>query len=131
MRTPAELPDHMATLLIVEDNAETCLLLERLLTSSFDVGIARTPQEALDQIDDLGPDLVLMDIDLNATQDGSDLLHTLRAEGHIEASTPVVALTAYALPGDRERFLDDGFDAYVSKPFTREMLFTEIEALLP
>ena len=121
----------MATLLIVEDNAETCLLLERLLSPSYDVGIARTPQEALDQIGDLGPDLVLMDIDLNATQDGSDVLHTFRAEEHIDASTPVIALTAYALPGDRERFLEDGFDAYVSKPFTREMLFTEIEELLP
>ena len=121
----------MATLLVVEDNAETCLLLERLLSLSFDVAIARTPQDALDQVVDLQPDLVLMDIDLNATKDGSDLLHTFREEEHITASTPVVALTAYALPGDRERFLEDGFDAYVSKPFTRQTLFTQIEALLP
>lgn len=118
----------MATLLIVEDNAETCLLLDRLLSPSFDVAIARTPQDALAQIDEVGPDMVLMDIDLNAKQDGLDLLHTLRAEEHIDASIPVIALTAYALPGDRERFLDNGFDAYVSKPFTREILFTEIEA---
>lgn len=120
----------MATLLIVEDNAETCLLLERLLSPSFDIAIARTPQDAIDQVGDLGPDLVLMDIDLNAAQDGSDLLHMFREKKHIDGSTPVIALTAYALPGDRERFLEDGFDAYVSKPFTRQTLFSEIEALL-
>jgi len=121
----------MATLFIVEDNAETCLLLERLLSANYETVIARTPDEAMKRIEGLEPDMVLMDIDLNARQDGTDLLHAFRNGEHLSANVPVVALTAYALPGDRERFLDDGFDAYISKPFTRQTLFDEIEALLP
>lgn len=53
--------------------------------------------------------------------DGIELLESLRDIPHCE-EVPAVALTAHALPGDQERFLDAGFDQYVAKPFTAERL---------
>ena len=120
----------MDTVFLIEDNPQTCLLLDRLLHDSFEVVIAKTPAEALEKVEQIVPALILMDIDLNARRNGTELLKTFREEQKIDETVPVMALTAYALPGDRERFLDSGFDSYVSKPFTREILMKEIDALL-
>jgi two-component system cell cycle response regulator DivK len=62
------------------------------------------------------PDVVLLDIQL-PDMDGTEVLARLRNIAHL-ASTPVVAVTAYAMSGDRERLLAAGFDDYVSKPIT-------------
>lgn len=116
-------------ILAVEDNSETQLLLKHLLKGSYDVEVVRGIESALDAVDDGSFDVLLLDINLSEDQTGTDLLHLIR-EREGMGEVPAVALTAYALPGDREDFLQKGFDEYVSKPFTRADLTEAIENTL-
>ena len=105
-----------SALLIVEDNEDTQYLLRSLLGPICDLSIATTADDALRMARRRRFRAILMDIDLGDGASGSDVLAAIRAmEGY--GKTPVLALTAYALPGDRERFLSQGFTGYVSKPF--------------
>jgi CheY-like chemotaxis protein len=116
-------------ILAVEDNSETQLLLEHLLKESFDVLVVPGVDDALDAVDNQSFDALLLDINLSEQRTGTDLLHLLRERDDV-ANVPAIALTAYAMPGDREDFLDAGFDQYVSKPFTRADLTDAIESSL-
>ncbi len=105
-----------ATILLVEDNPDTRFLLEHILEEYYDVSASGAPEEALQEAAARRIDLVLMDINLSSDRTGLDVMHALRQiPGH--EHTPVIALTAYALPGDRERFIRDGFNDYLPKPF--------------
>jgi Response regulators consisting of a CheY-like receiver domain and a winged-helix DNA-binding domain len=117
-------------ILAVEDNSETQLLLEHLLKKSFEVEVVPGVDEALDAVTDQTYDALLLDINLSEERTGTDLLHLLRERDHM-TDVPAIALTAYAMPGDREDFLEAGFDQYVSKPFTRADLTGAIEKTLP
>jgi two-component system cell cycle response regulator DivK len=75
---------------------------------------AGTGEQALELAAEHSPDLVLMDAQLPGI-DGIEALRRLRADERT-AETPVVALTAQAMAGDRERFLEAGFDGYIAKP---------------
>lgn len=116
-------------ILAVEDNSETQLLLEHLLKESFDVVVVPGVDDALDAVDDQSFDALLLDINLSEQRTGTDLLHLLRERDDVR-DVPAIALTAYAMPGDREDFLEAGFDQYVSKPFTRADLTDAIESSL-
>ena len=116
--------------LAVEDNSETQLLLEHLLKKSYEVVVVAGVDEALDAVDDTTFDALLLDINLSEERTGTDLLHLLRDRNDMDG-VPAIALTAYAMPGDREDFLEAGFDQYVSKPFTRADLTEAIETSLP
>jgi CheY-like chemotaxis protein len=118
-----------AHILAVEDNSETQLLLKHLLKSSFDVVVVSGVDDALDAADENDFDIFLLDINLSGQRTGTDLLHLLRQREEL-ANVPAIALTAYAMPGDREDFLEAGFDQYVSKPFTRADLTSAIETSL-
>ncbi|HHP7236802.1 response regulator [Longibacter sp.] len=118
-----------AHILAVEDNSETQLLLKHLLKSSFDVVVVSGVDDALDAADENDFDIFLLDINLSGQRTGTDLLHLLRQREQL-ADVPAIALTAYAMPGDREDFLEAGFDQYVSKPFTRADLTSAIETSL-
>ena len=120
--SPAEKPRILA----VEDNSETQLLLEHLLKKSFEVVVVPGVDEALSAVGDGPFDALLLDINLSEQRTGTDLLHLLRERENM-TDVPAIALTAYAMPGDREDFLEAGFDQYVSKPFTRSDLTTAIE----
>jgi CheY-like chemotaxis protein len=122
-------PTEKPRILAVEDNSETQLLLEHLLKKSFEVVVVPGVDEALDAVDNGGFDALLLDINLSEKRTGTDLLHLLR-ERESMTNVPAIALTAYAMPGDREDFLEAGFDQYVSKPFTRSDLTTAIETSL-
>lgn len=117
------------SILAVEDNSETQLLLDHLLKSSFDIVVVPGGDGALDAVKEQSFDALLLDINLSEERTGTDLLHLLRDQDGM-ANTPAVALTAYAMPGDREDFLEAGFDQYVSKPFTRADLTDAIEDAL-
>lgn len=119
----------MPSLLIVEDNPETQLLLDHLLRPSFDVVIADGVESALAAAEERQFDALLLDINLSEQRTGIDLLHLLRENDH-NRKIPAIALTAYAMPGDRENFIEEGFDAYISKPFTRDDLTSVIESAL-
>ncbi len=117
------------SLLAVEDNSETQLLLDHLLKSSFEVVVVSGVADALEAVEQHSFDAFLLDINLSEERTGTDLLHLLRDQDGM-ADTPAVALTAYAMPGDREDFLEAGFDEYVSKPFTRTDLTDTIQEAL-
>ena len=116
-------------ILAVEDNSETQLLLKHLLKKSFQVVVVQGVDDALDAVDNQSFDALLLDINLSEQRTGTDLLHLLRERDDM-ANVPAIALTAYAMPGDREDFLEAGFDQYVSKPFTRADLTDAIETSL-
>jgi two-component system cell cycle response regulator DivK len=104
-----------AQILVVEDNEKNMKLFrEILLATGYRTLEATTGGEAVALATEHSPDLVLMDIQLPDI-DGVEALGRLRADGRT-ASLPVLALTAQAMDGDRERFLAAGFDGYLSKP---------------
>jgi two-component system cell cycle response regulator DivK len=101
--------------LVVEDNEKNMKLFRDVLQArGYRLLEATTGEQAVDLATKHAPDLVLMDIQLPDI-DGVEALGRLRADERT-ASIPVVALTAQAMEGDRERFLDAGFDGYISKP---------------
>jgi two-component system cell cycle response regulator DivK len=102
-------------ILVVEDNEKNMKLFRDVLQArGYRILEATTGTRAVELATAHRPDLVLMDIQLPDI-DGVEALVRLRADGGT-ASIPVLALTAQAMEGDRERFLDAGFDGYVSKP---------------
>jgi CheY-like chemotaxis protein/two-component sensor histidine kinase len=109
------------TLLLVEDNPETAKLMQKLLGETCDVTAVSDGTKALRRAQECAYDIVLLDVNLGGGPSGADVLRRLRAQPTY-ADTPIAAVTAYALPGDRERFLKMGFDAYLNKPFAPEDL---------
>jgi two-component system, cell cycle response regulator DivK len=104
-----------AQVLVVEDNERNMKLFRDVLQASgFRTLEATTGEQAVELVLEHRPDLVLMDIQLPDI-DGIEALDRLRADDRFE-SVPVLALTAQAMEGDRERFLAAGFDGYLSKP---------------
>jgi two-component system cell cycle response regulator DivK len=102
-------------ILVVEDNEKSMKLFrDVLLASGYRPLEATTGGRAVELAAEHAPALVLMDIQL-PDLDGVEALNRLRADERT-ASIPVLALTAQAMQGDRERFLAAGFDGYVSKP---------------
>jgi two-component system cell cycle response regulator DivK len=100
---------------VVEDNKRNMKLFREVLQSSgYRTIEAETGERAVALTTEHRPDLVLMDIHLPGI-DGVEALRMLRADRRT-ASVPVLALTAQAMEGDRERFLGAGFDGYLSKP---------------
>ena len=104
----------VATILIVEDSPDNMKLFRTLLTLRKHEVIALTSGEGLlEAVGQNRPALVLMDIQLPG-KDGYALLKELRQSEH--KSVRVVALTAHAMSGDREKAINAGFDGYITKP---------------
>lgn len=115
---------------VVEDNPDNRLLVEAILEDRYDLIEYETGSEALAGISADRPDLVLLDISLPG-QDGMEVLKALRTDPGLRA-LPVVALTAHAMSGDREKYLAAGFDEYISKPIVdEEQLLGPLSRLLP
>ena len=104
----------MKRVAVVEDNPDNRLLVRAILEDHYELFEYESGQEALDRLASDAPDLILLDISLPG-MDGPELLAHLREDGSL-VGTPVVALTAHAMVGDRERFLASGFDDYIPKP---------------
>lgn len=118
---PMGAPDPRPRVLALEDNAESRLLLKHLLRKEFDAVIVPDADATLATAAEQAFDVLLLDINLGERRTGVDVLKALRVlPGYAE--TPALACTAYALPGDRERFLEAGFAKYVSKPFVKAEL---------
>ena len=115
-----------AQILVVEDNERNMrLFCDVLQASGYRTLQATTGESAVALAIDTGPDLVLMDVQL-PDLDGVDALGRLRANER-SAPLPVLALTAQAMEGDRERFLAAGFDGYLSKPVNIADFITTVE----
>lgn len=116
-------------ILAVEDSPEIEVLLSYILQDNYSVDVAKNETEAMALVQGPPYDLVLMDINLGEQRTGVDIMQDLRC---LPAYTqvPIIAMTAYALLEDRDRFLEAGFDGYLSKPFTTKELLTLIEQTL-
>jgi CheY-like chemotaxis protein len=115
--------------LLAEDNdANREVVADYLTSQGYAVEVARTGREALEQAGACTPQLILMDIQMPEL-DGLAVIKALRATPAFR-TTPIVALTALALPGDRERCLAAGATAYVPKPLRLRQLVELIERLL-
>jgi two-component system, cell cycle response regulator DivK len=110
--------------LIAEDNEKSMKLFRDVLqVNGYETLEATSGEQAVDLATRHGPGLVLMDVQLEG-MDGLRALRVLRQDERT-AAIPIVALTAQAMVGDRERFLDAGFDDYLAKPVNvRELVAT-------
>ena len=108
-------------ILIVEDNPQNMRLLEMVLRArNYALLKATDGEEALDVAMRERPDLIIMDIQLPKLN-GLEVTRKLRETPELR-HTPIIGVTAYAMKGDRERVIESGCDAYLSKPInTREL----------
>jgi two-component system, cell cycle response regulator DivK len=111
--------------LVIEDNEQNLYLMNFLLTKhGFDVVSARDGREGIDAARDVAPDLVLLDIQLPGMS-GHDVARELRRDPQF-ASVPIVAVTSYAMPGDREQVLAAGCTGYIEKPIDPDTFLTQL-----
>ncbi len=117
-------------ILLVEDSLINQKLAVALLESEgHRVTVAHNGRQAIDALDNGGFDLVVMDVQM-PEMDGLEATARIRAKQRQTAShTPILAMTAYALKGDRQRCLEAGMDGYIAKPIRADELFDAIEAL--
>lgn len=119
----------MKRILVAEDDLASRELIREILEArGYEVVEAGDGQEAVQKIAEKKPDLVLLDIQMPVL-DGFGVLRQLRQDSRF-ATLRVVALTAYAMRGDREKALAAGFDAYFTKPVDATALSRQIEQLL-
>lgn len=119
----------MRKIAIIEDNPDNRLLIDAILGEQYEIIEYENGMDALAAFKTFIPDLILLDISL-PIMDGIEVLRNLRADARL-APLPVIALTAHAMSGDREKYIAAGFDEYVSKPIVDEqILFDAIEELL-
>jgi len=119
----------MAKILLVEDNEmNRDMLSRRLERRGYEVVIAVDGQQGVDLAQSARPDLILMDMSLPVI-DGWEATRQLKAKDGMK-STPIIALTAHAMSGDREKALEAGCDDYDTKPIELPRLLGKIEALL-
>lgn len=113
---------------IIEDNFDNRLLLNAILGEDFAVAEYAGGREALEGMQKSVPDVVLLDVSLPA-MDGLEVLAQMRRHPTLRR-VPVVAVTAHAMAGDRERYLAAGFDAYIPKPIVDEEALMDTVRLL-
>jgi two-component system cell cycle response regulator DivK len=116
----------MQLILVIEDQEQNLYLMKYLLESSgYRVVLARDGREGLDAANRERPDLILLDIQL-PTMTGYEVARAIRAAPAL-AATPIVAVTSYAMPGDREEALASGCTGYIEKPIEPATFITEME----
>ena len=114
---------------VVEDNPDNRMLVEAILDELYDIVEFETGRQAVAELVEAKPDLVLLDISL-PEMDGTEVLEWIRGQESL-AGLPVIALTAHAMAGDREKYLNLGFDDYLTKPIIDEtVLMGAIERCL-
>jgi CheY-like chemotaxis protein len=115
-------------ILLVEDNEmNRDMLSRRLIKKDFDVVFALDGQQAVEMASTAGPDLILMDLSL-PVMDGWEAIRRIKAE-EATKRIPIIALTAHAMSGDREKAMAAGANEYDVKPIELERLLAKIQAL--
>jgi len=117
-------------ILYVEDDAINAFVAIKFLSADFDIVHVSEGEECLERILIESFALVLMDINLGrGKMDGIETMKRIKSLPAYTA-TPVFAVTSYALPEDRERFLQEGFDDYLAKPIERNTMIARIRQFL-
>ena len=113
-------------ILAAEDNRVNQEILKRLARMlELDITIVSDGAQAVAKVETGGYDIILMDIQM-PVMDGIEATRKLRTQGY---TLPIIAVSAHAMAGDRERFMEAGFNGYVAKPYEVVQLLTEIERL--
>jgi two-component system cell cycle response regulator len=119
----------MTRILVIEDNAHNLELMSYLLTAQgFEIETAVDGERAMQSLVDSAFDLIICDVHLPKI-DGLELVSIIKSRS-TTAHVPVIAVTALAMVGDRERLLAAGFDAYIAKPIDPAGFLKEIQAIL-
>jgi two-component system cell cycle response regulator len=119
----------MARILVIEDNPHNLELMSYLLTAQgFEIETAVDGELALQSLKSDAFDLIICDVHLPKI-DGLELVSIIKS-GSATAAVPVIAVTALAMVGDRERLLAAGFDAYIAKPIEPAAFLKDIQAIL-
>jgi len=115
--------------LYVEDNRENRTLVRRVLEAEgYEVVEAANAEEALKKLQEKWPDIILMDISMPGV-DGYSLTGTIKSLPDY-SSTPIIAVTANVMRGDREKSLEAGCDGYIQKPIDIDLLAQQLERFL-
>src|SRR5919201_1356592 len=104
----------MRKIAVVDDNADNRLIIRTILEDQYDILEFSTGIEAIEGFRKNKPDVVILDISL-PEMDGTEILRRIREDSALH-DLPVVALTAHAMVGDREKYLAAGFNDYIAKP---------------
>jgi CheY-like chemotaxis protein len=116
-------------ILIIEDNEQNLYLLTFILRNhGYDVEAAQDGQEGIDKAVAVHPDLILLDVQL-PVMDGYAVARRLRTYPEL-AQTPIIAVTSYAMVGDRERALESGCTGYIEKPINPDTFMAQVEEFL-
>ena len=119
----------MAKILLVEDNEmNRDMLSRRLMRKGFEVEMAVDGQEGVDMAKSISPDLILMDLSLPVL-DGWGATKAIKGDPETE-NIPIIALTAHAMAGDREKALEVGANEYDTKPINFKRLLAKINQFL-
>ena len=118
----------MKTALIIEDNPDNMVLITRLLKKSgYRTLQAVTGMEGFEMALQERPDFIILDIQLPDIE-GTEVLRKIRSS-EIGVGIPVIAMTSYAMSGDREKLLSAGCDGYIEKPIDPERVISQIRRL--
>jgi signal transduction histidine kinase/DNA-binding response OmpR family regulator/HPt (histidine-containing phosphotransfer) domain-containing protein len=124
--SPASAPPAATRILVAEDNAVNRQIAVAILEKSgYEVDTAVNGREAVDAAEAADYALILMDVHM-PVMDGVEATRKIRALGTRRANVPIVALTANAMSGAREKYIELGMDDYLSKPFKREQLIDTV-----
>jgi CheY-like chemotaxis protein len=132
-RTPTKHPEFtwydfcdMRKIAVVDDNADNRLIIRTILEDQYDIVEYSSGIEAIEGFRKSKPDVVILDISL-PEMDGTEILRRIRDDSGLH-DLPVIALTAHAMVGDREKYLSAGFNDYVAKPILdMNVLFSTIK----
>jgi CheY-like chemotaxis protein len=121
--------DELKNILYVEDEDVAFQVVKRFLENLYAVENAENAECAITMLGNTRYDLILMDISLKHSINGLDLTRLIRSmPGYIQI--PILAVTAHAMVGDKEKILESGCNSYLSKPFSRMELINHINELL-
>jgi len=116
----------MRKIAVVDDNADNRLIIRTILEDQYDIVEFSSGIEAIEGFKKSKPDVVILDISL-PEMDGTEILRRIRGEPNLH-DLPVIALTAHAMVGDREKYLAAGFNDYIAKPILdMKLLFSTIQ----
>jgi len=116
----------MRKIAVVDDNADNRLIIRTILEDQYDIVEYSSGIEAIEGFRKSKPDVVILDISL-PEMDGTEILRRIRDDTDLY-DLPVIALTAHAMVGDREKYLSAGFNDYVAKPILdMNVLFSTIQ----